>query len=91
MNGGLQELDETAWWLELLAESGIVKPERLTELRDETNQLIAIFVTCINNARSKNLKDFFPRGFSVLFLPFAFCPLPYVGFGTNAPPRQCLR
>jgi four helix bundle protein len=51
MNGGLQELDETDWWLELLAESGIVKPPRLTELRDETNQLIAIFVTCIKNAR----------------------------------------
>ena len=50
MNGGLQELDETDWWLELLGESGLIKPSRLTELRDETDQLIAIFVTCIRNA-----------------------------------------
>src|SRR5262245_45568749 len=47
MNGGLQELDETAWWLELLADSGLIKASRLEELRDETNQLIAIFVACI--------------------------------------------
>jgi len=51
MNGGLQELDETDWWLELLAESGLIAASRLVELRDETNQLIAIFVTCIKNAR----------------------------------------
>lgn len=28
LNGGLQELEETAYWQELLAESGLVKPER---------------------------------------------------------------
>jgi four helix bundle protein len=50
MNGGLQELDETDWWLELLADSGLLKPSRLDELRDETDQLIRIFVTCIRNA-----------------------------------------
>jgi four helix bundle protein len=50
MNSGLQELDETDWWLELLAESGLIKPSRLDELRAETNELIAIFVTCIKNA-----------------------------------------
>lgn len=54
MNGGLQELDETDWWLELLAETGFVKSARLEELRDETQQLIAIFVTCIKNAKRKD-------------------------------------
>lgn len=41
----LKELDETAYWFELLAESGIFPAERLTPLQDECNQLIAIFTT----------------------------------------------
>jgi four helix bundle protein len=41
----LKELDETAYWLELLAESGIFPAERVTSLRDECNQLIAILTT----------------------------------------------
>ncbi len=45
IEGGLQELDETAYWLELLSESGIVKPGRLKPLQDEVEELIAIFVT----------------------------------------------
>ena len=39
IEGALQELDETAYWLELLAESGIALPERLEALRKETNRL----------------------------------------------------
>src|SRR5205809_6219897 len=39
----IEEADETVFWLELLAEAGIVKPERLTELLAEANQLLAIF------------------------------------------------
>ena len=30
IEGGLQELDETAYWLELLVEAGIVPSEKLT-------------------------------------------------------------
>jgi four helix bundle protein len=48
---GLQELDETCYWLELLTESDIVPPERLADLIDEANQLIAILVTCVKNAK----------------------------------------
>jgi len=32
LEGGLQELDESAYWMELLSESGIVVPARLSEL-----------------------------------------------------------
>jgi four helix bundle protein len=39
----IEEADETVLWLELLAESGIVKPSRLGELLDEANQLLAVF------------------------------------------------
>lgn len=52
LNGGLQELEETAYWLELLAESGLVKRERLTDLMNEADELMAILVTCIKNAKA---------------------------------------
>ncbi len=53
MEGGLQELDETAYWLELLVESKIVKEARLAPLIRETNELIAIFVTIVNKMKNK--------------------------------------
>ncbi len=52
MEGALQELDETSYWLELLVESGIVKPELLTDLQKETDELIAIFVSSVKTAKS---------------------------------------
>ena len=53
MNAGLQELDETAYWFELLIESGIVPAPKLQPLLNETNELIAIFVSCIRNAKGE--------------------------------------
>jgi four helix bundle protein len=53
MEGGLQELDETAYWLELLAESGILTAKRLEPLIRETDELIAIFVTIVTNLKRK--------------------------------------
>jgi four helix bundle protein len=47
LNISLQELDETDYWLELLVQVGLISPERLEPLRDETNQLIAIFTTIV--------------------------------------------
>ncbi len=38
---GLQELEETDYWLELLAASGIVPEARLADLRNELNELTA--------------------------------------------------
>src|SRR5947209_6177271 len=35
LEGGLQELEETEYWLELLTEGGIMAAERLSELRQE--------------------------------------------------------
>jgi len=49
----LQELEETAYWLELLAESGIVDGEKLTGLRNETEQLTAILVTSVKSLKSR--------------------------------------
>jgi four helix bundle protein len=41
----LKELDETAYWLELLTESAIVPAPKLAPLQDECHQLIAILTT----------------------------------------------
>ena len=49
----LREADETLYWLELLAESQIVKPSRLAPLIDEANQLVAIFAATIRTAKRR--------------------------------------
>jgi four helix bundle protein len=38
----LRELEETSYWLELLVDGNIVSPEKLTSLRQECDELIAI-------------------------------------------------
>lgn len=45
IEGALQELEETRYWLELLTEAGIIPANRLSSLHDEATQLIAIFMT----------------------------------------------
>ena len=51
---GLQELEETQYWFELLAESGIVQPERLSSLIQEADELTAILVTCVKNVKGRS-------------------------------------
>jgi four helix bundle protein len=51
MEGGLQELDETAYWLELLADSGVVASQKLAALQTETDELIAIFTASVKTAK----------------------------------------
>jgi four helix bundle protein len=50
----LQELDETAYWLEMLIESGIVKANLLEGLLNETNELIRIFVKSVRTAKGES-------------------------------------
>jgi four helix bundle protein len=51
----LKEIDETEYWLELIADSGCVPANRMTELLDESRQLIAIFTTINKNAKGQSL------------------------------------
>ncbi|HUT90669.1 MAG TPA: four helix bundle protein [Thermoguttaceae bacterium] len=51
IEGGLQELEETCYWLELLVESGIMPEKRLTALHNEAEELIAIFASCAITAK----------------------------------------
>lgn len=53
MGSSLQELDETAYWLELLIEGEIVSAKRLGDLLTETDELIAIFVSSVKTTKSR--------------------------------------
>ena len=54
IGGALQELEETSYWLELLVSSDVVPAKRLAELREETNELTAIFFSSMRTARKGN-------------------------------------
>ena len=51
----VEEADESQLWLELLVESGILKPEKLANLQEEAKQLTAIFTASYetSNANKK--------------------------------------
>jgi four helix bundle protein len=53
IEGGLQELEETVYWLELLTESGIAKGELLLPLIQEADELIAILVASVKKAKAR--------------------------------------
>jgi len=48
----VEEADEAVFWIECLIESGIVKPDLLSDLFSEANELIAIFAASQRTARS---------------------------------------
>ncbi|MBP9913448.1 MAG: four helix bundle protein [Opitutaceae bacterium] len=43
----LRQADETLYWLECLEADAVFPAARLTELKSETDQLVAIFVTLL--------------------------------------------
>ena len=56
VEGALQELEETTYWLELLIESGIVKAELLHDLTKEADELTAILVTSAKTLKTRRTK-----------------------------------
>jgi four helix bundle protein len=48
----LEEADETVFWLEMLADSGIVSFEKLKSLAQEANELMLIFSASRRTAKS---------------------------------------
>jgi len=46
-----EECDESLFWMELLIESGRMKPDRLAELMREGGEILAITVASIKTAR----------------------------------------
>ncbi len=51
LEGGLQELDETDYWLDLIVHSGIVGKEKTNDLIVETNELIAILTSIVKKTK----------------------------------------
>jgi len=47
----LEEADETVFWLEMLSDSGIVRPAKLRDLLSEATQLVPIFTASRKTAR----------------------------------------
>ncbi|MBU0692370.1 four helix bundle protein [bacterium] len=56
LEGALQELDESHYWLELLSESDTIQAERLVELLKETDELISIFVKMTTTVKKRSEK-----------------------------------
>lgn len=53
IEGGLGELDESHYWLELIGESGMIEMKLLEPLLAEANELMAIFVTVAKNVKKR--------------------------------------
>ena len=53
IEGALQELDESCYWLTLLERSEIMSARRLRPLQIEASELIKIFVTVVKRAKEK--------------------------------------
>jgi four helix bundle protein len=50
-----EEADETLYWLELLGDSGTLKPDRLADLRREFDELLAMTVASRRTLRSRSV------------------------------------
>lgn len=54
----IEECDESAFWMELVADSNLMKKDLIDPLLNEANELVAIFVssrkTSMENNKSKN-------------------------------------
>jgi len=53
IEGALQELDETIYWLELIGAANILPDRRLIALRSEAEELMAILVTIVKAVKRK--------------------------------------
>jgi len=52
----IEEADESAFWLELIIESGMYKKEAIDSLLKETNEIVAIMVSSSNTAKKNDKK-----------------------------------
>src|SRR5215467_5113364 len=54
IEGSLQELEETEYWLELLAEAGFCSEDGLLSGKRETGELKGIFVSIVRKIKAKS-------------------------------------
>lgn len=48
-----EESDETAYWLEILVESGLIQREQAADMYKETNEILAMTVSSIKTLRNR--------------------------------------
>ncbi len=48
----VEEADETVFWLEFVADTGIIRPAKLRKLLNEANQLLLIFSASRSTAKT---------------------------------------
>jgi len=48
-----EECDETAYWIEILVESGLISQEQVNEVYKETNEILAMTVASIKTLRAR--------------------------------------
>lgn len=53
IEGALQELEETQYWLELLQGCSLINENESASIRQECDELIAILVTMVKTTKSK--------------------------------------
>ena len=53
IDGAMQELAETEYWLDLLIDLGFVKAAKLAPLKAELSELTAIFVSMVKQTRER--------------------------------------
>jgi four helix bundle protein len=53
LEGALQELDETHYWIELLVDTNLIAEQTLSSLLCESDELIRIFVTMVKKTKSR--------------------------------------
>jgi four helix bundle protein len=53
LEGCLQELEETQYWLELIMDCDFLNAKRVTPLYNESNELMAIFVSSVKRIKSR--------------------------------------
>ena len=56
IEGAMQELEETAYWIRLLCDTGIVQMDRVSGLLKETNELTAILVISAKTLKQRKAK-----------------------------------
>jgi len=49
----VEEADETVYWLELIRDAGLVKPDQIHGLLDEADQIVRIMAASHRTARGK--------------------------------------
>lgn len=53
IEGGMQELEETMYWVELLADSGILAEETAANIWTESDELMAIFASIAKKQKAR--------------------------------------